>query len=452
MPENNALLQKDGHKTLSGVRWWICGLLFFATTINYIDRQVIGVLKPMLEKTFNWNQIDYSNIVVAFQAAYALGLLIFGRIIDRIGVRAGFAAAVFFWSLAAIAHGFVSWILPNPSPESASEIKILGNVFTMSVFAFCLARIGLGLSEAGNFPAAIRTVSEWFPKKERALATGIFNAGSNVGALITPILAPWLAIKYGWPAAFYFTGALGFIWLIGWLLFYQNPDSHPLLRKSELDYIRSDPQDSPKKIPWLSLLKYKQTWAFVVAKFMTDPIWWLYLFWVPDFLNKRHGLDLKNFGPPLVVIYLMTDGGSIAGGWLSSWLIKKGWTINKSRKTAMLVCALCVVPIMVASQVSNLWLAVLLIGLAASAHQGWSANIFTTVSDTVPKQAVSSVTGIGGMAGAIGGMFIAKLVGYILQVTNNSYFIPFLIASFAYLAALLIIHLINPKLEPMKIE
>lgn len=426
MPADNPLLLENEHRTWPNLRWWICGLLFFATTINYIDRQVIGVLKPLLEKELGWNQIDYSNIVISFQAAYAVGLLVFGRVIDRIGVRFGFSLAVTFWSIAAIAHGWAR-----------------------SVMQFGMARFGLGLSEAGNFPASIRAISEWFPKKERALATGIFNAGTNVGALITPLLVPWIALKWGWPAAFYWTGGMGFIWLVVWNLFYRNPEVHRRLSKQELAYIRSDPQDAPRKISWISLLGHRQTWAFLLAKFMTDPIWWLYLFWVPDFLHTRHGLDLKSFGPPLVVIYLMTDFGSVAGGWFSSWLIKRGWSVNKSRKTAMLICALCVVPIIAASQVSNLWIAVLLIGLAASAHQGWSANVFTLVSDTVPRQAVSSVTGIGGMAGAVGGMFIAKVVGYILQTTNNNYFIPFVIASCAYLLALLVVHLINPRLEPM---
>jgi MFS transporter, ACS family, hexuronate transporter len=409
-------------------RWVICALLFFATTINYIDRQVIGILKPVLAKDLGWSEIDYSNIVFAFQAAYALGYLLAGRLMDRVGVRVGLTLAVVVWSVAAMAHALVR-----------------------SVAGFSAARFGLGVSEGGNFPAAIKAVGEWFPRRERALATGIFNAGSNVGALITPLVVPWLTISFGWPAAFLATGALGFVWLVAWLILYREPERDPRLSPEELTYIRSDPPEpSYETIPWLRLLGHRQTWAFAVGMFMTSPIWWFYLYWVPDFLNKRHGLDLIHMGPPLVVIYLMTDVGSIGGGWLSSWLIKRGWSVNAARKTALLACALCVVPIFMASRVSNLWSAVLLIGLAASAHQGWSANLYTIVSDTVPRQAVSSVVGIGGMAGAIGGMFIAKLAGYVLQWTGD-YLTLFIIASSAYLVALLIIHALLPRLQPMAI-
>lgn len=410
----------------SWYRWVICGLLFFATTINYIDRQIIGILKPVLEKELHWSEIDYSNIVFSFQLAYAAGYAISGRIIDRIGLGLGYFLSVFFWSLAATAHGFAR-----------------------SVTGFCAARFGLGLAEGGNFPAAIKTVSEWHPRKERALATGLFNAGSNVGALITPILVPWLTLRWGWPAAFFLTGSLGVFWLILWVCLYRSPARHPRVSPSELAYIQSDPPDPPVKISWLKLLGYRQTWAFVIGTFLTSPVWWFYLFWVPDFLNKRHGLNLLQLGAPLVVIYLMTDVGSIGGGWLSSWLIGRGWSVNAGRKIAFLVCALCVVPIFMASRVADLWTAVFLVGLAASAHQGFSANLYTIVSDTVPRHSVSSVVGIGGMAGGIGGMFVAKAAGYVLEWTGN-YNILFAAASSAYLIALLAIHLLLPRLQPME--
>lgn len=410
-------------------RWVVCGLLFFATTINYIDRQVIGVLKPLLEKELGWNQIDYGNIVFSFQLAYAIGYAAAGRFIDGIGVRLGLALAVGLWSLAAMAHGAAR-----------------------SVLGFCAARFGLGLAEGGNFPGSIKAVAEWFPRRERALATGIFNSGSNIGALITPLLAPWLAVRFGWPAAFFFTGALGFVWLAAWLPLYREPERQVRMSEAELSHIRSDPPEPNVHVPWLELLRHRQTWAFAAGMFLSAPIWWLFLYWAPDFFNKRHGLNLIDLGPPLVTIYLMVDGGSIGGGWISSHLIKKGWSVSASRKTAMLICALCVVPIFMAPRVSHLWAAVFLVGLAASAHSGFAANLFTLVSDTVPKPAVSSVVGLGGMAASIGGMLIAKLVGYILHVTNNNYMVPFAIASCVYLVALGIIHLLLPGLPPMNLD
>lgn len=409
-------------------RWVVCGLLFVMTTINYMDRQVIGILKPTLMKDLGWNETDYANVVFYFYCAYALGYLLAGRLIDRIGVRLGLSLAVTFWSLSAMVHGLAR-----------------------TVFQFSAARFGLGLAEGGNFPAAIRSVSEWFPRRERALATGIFNAGSNVGALITPILVPWLTENFGWPTAFYVTGGLGFIGLALWLVGYDSPERHSRVSAAELAYIQSDPPDPPVEVSWLELLKYRPTWAFTVGMFMTSPIWWFYLFWIPGFLYDHHKLDLLKLGPPLVVIYLMTDVGSVGGGWLSSHLIRRGWSVNAGRKTALLVCALCVVPIFAASQVSGLWTSVLLIGLAASAHQGFSANLYTLVSDTMPRQTVSSVVGIGGMAGAVGGMGIAKLAGYILD-TTGSYLPLFVIASSAYLIALTVIHLLVPRLEPVVFE
>jgi ACS family hexuronate transporter-like MFS transporter len=321
---------------------------------------------------------------------------------------------------------------------------------SVSVIGFVIARFALGIGEAGNFPASIKTVAEWFPKKERALATGIFNAGTNVGALATPLIVPLIVIYWGWYEAFIITGLLGFIWLVFWLLMYKKPEEDPNLSKAELAYIQSDPPEPTARIPWARLFPHRQTWAFAIGKFMTDPIWWVYLFWLPDFLQKNHGLDLKTFGIPLAVIYIIADVGSIGGGWISGALIKKGWSINAGRKIAMLICALAVVPIVFASMTSSLWVAVILIGIAAAAHQGWSANIFTTASDMFPKQAIGSVVGIGGMAGAIGGMFIAKLVGYILE-TTGSYVPIFAIAASAYLIALLVIHLLAPRLEPARI-
>ncbi len=409
-------------------RWTICALLFFATTINYIDRQVIGILKTTLTADLGWNEIDYSNIVLSFQLAYAIGLLMVGRMMDWLGTKKGFSIAVVFWSIAAMAHALAR-----------------------TVFGFSAARFALGLGEAGNFPASIKTVAEWFPKKERALATGIFNAGSNVGAIIAPIMVPWITITYGWEEAFVVTGAIGFIWVGFWWVLYKRPEEHPKLSKAELAHIQSDPMEPTTKIKWRKLFPHRQTWAFAIAKFLTDPIWWLYLFWVPDFLNKSHGITLLNIGLPLVAIYIIADIGSIGGGWISSALIKRGWSVNAGRKTAMLICAIAVVPIVFASQVKELWLAVSIIGLAAAAHQGWSANLFTTVSDMFPRRVVASVVGIGGMAGAVGGMLIAKIVGYILEWTG-SYLIIFIMAGSMYLLALFILHLLVPKLQPASVE
>jgi MFS transporter, ACS family, hexuronate transporter len=427
-------------------RWVICALLFVAATINYIDRQVIGILKPTLQAQFGWSEIDYADIVFAFQLAYAVGLLVAGGIVDRIGARIGFVIAIVVWSLAAMAHAEATLF----GPFAATLLSTFGLTYTASVAGFILARFLLGLGEAGNFPAAIKVVAEWFPKRERAFATGLFNSGTNIGALITPLVVPWITLTYGWYWAFLATGALGFLWLLAWLPLYGQPETHSGVTASELRYIRSDPPEPTARIPWRTVLPHRQTWAFMLGKFLTDPVWWLYLFWVPDFLNRNHGIDLRLVGPPLVAIYLIADIGSIGGGWLSSALIKRGWTVNAGRKTAMLVCALAVLPMMFASGARELWLAVGLISIAAAAHQGWSANLFTLVSDTFPRQAVGSVVGLGGMAGAIGGMLIAKLTGYLLQVTG-SYVPVFLIASFAYLTALALIHLLVPRLEPAKV-
>jgi ACS family hexuronate transporter-like MFS transporter len=406
-------------------RWTVCALLFFATTINYIDRQVLGLLAPTLEREIGWSELEYGYIVVAFQAAYAIGLIIFGRLIDRYGTKIGYSISIFFWSIAAMVHALAT-----------------------SALGFGAARAALGISESGNFPAAIKGVAEWFPKRERALATGIFNSGANIGAVVAPAVVPWITITYGWPAAFIATGALGFLWLIAWLLMYNRPEVHKRVNKGELAHIQSgEPEPAATKVPWVTLMKYRQAWAFIIGKFLTDPIWWFYLYWLPKFLNKNYGLTLTDLGLPLIVIYMMTSIGSIGGGWLSGALLRRGWVVNKSRKLAMLLCAVLVVPIVAASQVTDLWTAVILIGLAAAAHQGWSANLFTTVSDMFPKHAVGSVVGFGGMAGAVGGMILSASAGYILEITG-SYVSLFILAGSIYLLTLLIFQLLVPKMEP----
>ncbi len=416
------------HRGVGHFRWVICTLLLFGVTKNYMDRQVLGVLKTTLQHDLGWNEIDYSNLVFAFQAAYAVGMVVVGRLVDRLGTRLGYALAMVFWSLASMAHA-------------------VGNSFP----SFVVARSALGFGEAGVFPASIKTVAEWFPRKERALATGIFNAGTNIGAILTPLIVPWITIHWGWRTAFVATGALGFVWLTFWLLLYRQPESHPRLSKAELDYITSDRQESMPQIQWIKLIPHRQTWAFAIGKFTIDPIWWFLLFWIPDFLQRNHGLKLMQLGLPIMVIYLLADVGSVAGGWLSSWMIGRGSSLNVSRKFTMLICSLAVVPIVFAYRVESTWGVVLLIGLAAAAHQGFSANLFTLTSDLFPAQAVGSVTGIGGMAGAIGGMLMAKVVGYALQWTG-SYKVPFLIAGSAYLLALAFVQVLSPRLEPVRIH
>lgn len=410
-------------------RWTICALLFFATTINYIDRQVLSILAPDLQKSIGWNEIEYGNIVLSFQAAYAVGLLGVGGLMDRLGTRKGFGLAIVFWSAAAIAHAFAR-----------------------SATGFGVARFALGLGEAGNFPAAVKTVAEWFPKKERALATGIFNSGSNVGAIIAPLSVPWIATRLGWEMAFVLTGALGFVWLAFWLALYRRPAEHPAVGRAELAYIQSDPAEPTAKIPWARLLPHPQTWAFAAGKFLTDPVWWFFLFWLPKYFTETYNLKLTGLALPLVIIYVAADVGSIGGGWLSSTLIKRGWSVNAARKTAMLICALCVVPMVFAPHVKNLWVTVTLISLAAAAHQGWSANLFTLVSDTFPRRAVGSVVGIGGMFGAIGGMLAAAVIGRLLQFTGNNYGPLLTAAGLMYLAALAVIHGLVPTLRTANVE
>jgi len=414
-------------------RWTILALVFFATTVNYLDRNVISLLKDdYLEKIFNWTETDYANIVVAFQVSYAIGMLGVGWFIDKVGTKLGYAISLLVWSLAAIGHAFA------------------GNTA-----GFVVARSVLGISESGNFPAAIKTVAEWFPKKERALATGIFNSGTNVGAIIAPLTVPLIAASFGWEWAFIITGAFGLLWLFFWFIIYEKPETNKKLSKTELEYILSDKEENnssniKEKVSWFKLLTFKQTWAFVIGKFLTDPIWWFYLFWLPSFLNKQYGMTKTDLALPIAVVYTMTTFGSIFGGWLSGYFIGKGWEVYKARKTAMLVFALSVTPIVFANYLGQFshWFAILIIGLAASSHQAWSANIFTTASDMFPKKAVASITGIGGMAGGVGGILIAKIAGALfdhfkaLGSLETGYFIMFIICGSAYLLAWAIFYLI----------
>ncbi|HUA85899.1 MAG TPA: MFS transporter [Bryobacteraceae bacterium] len=409
-------------------RWRICALCFFATTINYMDRQVLSLLAPELQHVIGWNEIQYANLVNSFQLAYAIGLVAAGGFIDRVGTRIGYACAVVFWSVA-----------------------IICTAAARSVLGFGIAQFFVGLGESGNFPASIKTVAEWFPKRERAFATGIFNSGANIGAVIAPLMVPWLNQHYGWQSAFLATGSLSLLWIIPWLATYRPPQNHARVSASELNYIQSDPSEPTVKIRWAKLLPHRQTWAFLIGKFMTDPIWWFIMFWFPKFLNARYSLTLTQLGWPLVIIYNFATVGSITGGWLSARFLKRGWTLNRARKTAMLICALTVVPIVFAANVSELWVAVLLVGLATAAHQGWSANLFTLASDMFPKRAVASVVGIGGFGGAIGGMVIATFTGFVLQFTH-SYVPMFVIAGSAYLLALLIIDRLAPRLEAANVE
>ena len=416
-------------------RWVILTILFGATTINYMDRFLLGVLKPTIVQDLHWTETDYANVVFCFQLAYAIGLLFVSRLIDRIGVRAGLALVVGMCAVATASHSLVS-----------------------SAMGFCLARFALGFGEAGTWPGCVKTIGEWFPKKERALGNGVINAGSSVGATVTPLVVPVILKLVAWPLTFLFTAALDVIWFCVWLIVYRTPDKHPWLKKSELAYIRSDVNPPTGNVSWLQLFRHRQTWAFLMAKGLSDPVWWFFLFWIPGFLAKQYNLasgsaahSAEAMALPVVVIYIMASGGSIGGGWLSMRLISRGWSVNAARKTVMLGCALCVVPVFTVLYPIGLWPSVLLIGLAAAAHLGFSANLFTVATDTVPKQAVGSVAGIGGLAAAVFAMFNAKLVGFVLDKTH-SYAIPFIIASSSYLVALGILHLLLPKLEPMKLE
>jgi ACS family hexuronate transporter-like MFS transporter len=421
-------MQGAGQRSVGWYRWIICALLFFATTINYVDRAVLGVLEPELEKEIGWTATQYGDMNSAFNLAYAIGFLFAGWMMDRIGTRWGYSIALVVWSLAAASHAFAN-----------------------SVWGFTVARFALGIGEAGNFPAAIKTVAEWFPKKERAFATGIFNAGSNVGAIVAPAIVPIIFLYYGWQAAFIATGLAGLSWVFFWIPIYRRPQEHPKLSAAELAHIESDPPDPPAKIPWLELFPFRQTWAFAIGKFLTDAVWWFYLFWFAKFMHEQFGVDIKSIGPPMITVYLLADVGSVAGGWQSSWLLGRGWSANAARKTAMLTCALCVVPVVAAPLVASKWLAVILIGVAAAAHQGFSANLFTLTSDMFPRRAVGSVVGIGGFAGAMGGFLMNRAAGRLRDMTGN-YIVMFAAAASAYLLALLVIHVLVPRLQPVDIR
>ncbi|MBG0861253.1 MAG: MFS transporter [Bacteroidales bacterium] len=419
---------------IGNYRWTVCALIFFATTVNYLDRQVIGILKPLLDSELGIGERDYSRIIMAFQLCYAVGMVIAGRLIDKFGTKIGYGVSVILWSIAAMGHALAK-----------------------GVWGFGFWRGFLGISEAGNFPAANKSIAEWFPKKERALAFGILNSGTNVGAIVAPLAIPAILIAWGWQAAFIITGAIGFIWVVIWFIFYELPERHKKVSAAELAYIHSDAAEqaeTKEKVSWLKLFRYRQTWLFFIGKGLTDPIWWFYLFWIPGWLAtvRGAGLSISSFGLPLAFIYTMTTVGSIGGGWVSGFMIRRGLTPFKARKYTMLIFALLVVPIVFAqSSGLSTWGAVCLIALAASSHQAWSANLFTTVSDAFPKKAISSITGWGGMAGAVGGAFISAVAGLILQHFKNlghietGYVVMFAIAGSAYLIAWIIMFAFAPK-------
>jgi ACS family hexuronate transporter-like MFS transporter len=434
---------QSNQNAIGKYRWTVCGLIFFATTINYLDRAVISLLKPYLETEFTWSESDYANIVIAFQVAYAIGLVSAGRLIDRWGTKIGYAVALFTWSIAAVGHSFVR-----------------------STFGFMIARASLGFTEAGNFPSAIKATAEWFPKKERAFATGIFNSGTNVGAILAPLSVPFIAESLGWRWAFVITGAVGFVWLIFWFALYEVPRKQTRLSKEEYDYIHSDADDVQQSdgqqvkanVPWLELFKLKQTWAFTIGKFLTDPIWWFYLFWLPAFLKAEYNVTGSAIALPVATVYTMSTFGSIVGGWLPLYFTKKGWTVFRARKTSMFIYACMVIPVIFAQWLGamNMWLAVFIIGIATSAHQAWSANIFTTVSDMFPKNLVGSVTGIGGMAGAAGSVLVSALAGKLFDFYKSvgsletGYYIMFFICGGAYLLAWFIMHLLTSSATVQK--
>ena len=409
-------------------RWVIVALLFAATAINYVDRQMIGVLKPTLSAQFHWTESDFAEIIFWFQVAYAVGYLSFGKLVDLLGARLGYTLAIMIWTVSHVAHGFAT-----------------------GVVSFAAARFGLGIGESGNFPAGIRAVTDWFPQKERAFAIGLFNAGANVGAIVTPLMVPLLVLWFDWRMAFFVTGILGVIWLVVWHIVYRHPENHPKVSAQELAWIQQDPADPTVKIGWGQLLLVRETWAYALGKFLIDPIWWFYLFWLPGYLFERYNLDLKTFGLPLAAIYLISDLGSIAGGWMSSRLIKVGRTANFARKTTMALCALFVLPIWFVQSVDSLWMAVLVVGVATAAHQAFSANLYTLPSDVFPRGAVGSVVGIGGTVGAIGGMGMALFAGYILDATH-SYQLLFAICASAYILALIAVHVLSPRLAPVSVK
>jgi ACS family hexuronate transporter-like MFS transporter len=412
----------------SNYRWKICALLFFATTINYVDRSVLSILAPKLQHIFGWSEIDYSYIVDAFELAYGVSVIGMGKLVDKYGARIIFSVAVFLWSLASMGHAFVR-----------------------SVIGFALARFGLGVGEAANFPSALRAVSEWFPEKERATAAGIFNAGSSIGAIVAPVIVPWLTLNYGWEWCFIVTGLLGLIWLICWLLMYRKPENHPHISSEELRYIQSgNNSNGTHQIPWRSVAKRKETIVICLVRFISDPTWWFLLFWLPKFLNHNYGITLATIGPPMITIYLIADIGSVSWGWFSSFLVKKNWNVNHARKLTMLICALCVIPIITVSQMNNIYIAIGLISLAAASHMGFVANVYTIISDVYPQKAVGSVTGLSTMSAVVGGLVFTTAIGFILQVTG-SYFLIFMIAGFTYFIAWIVLMIGIPHIQSIEI-
>jgi len=412
----------------SHVRWVICALLFFATVIAYVDRNVLAVLEKTLEGILGFGSVQYGYMTSAFQVGYAIGMVLAGRLTDRLGTRKGFAIAIALWSVAAM------------TPGAATSATTLG-----------VAMFLLGLGEAANFPACIKTIAEWFPKKERALAAGIFNSGANIGSMATPALAPMLVGAFGWRGAFVAAGGLGFVWLAFWLKIYAKPEEHRKVSTEELSLILSDPIEKVESVPWARLFPCRETWAFALGKFLTDPVWWFYGFWLPRYVQETFHMTMDEAKFPVLVAFAASFIGSVGGGWLSSAMLKRGLSLNTGRKTAMLICALCVLPVMYAPYCKSLWLVIALVGLAAAAHQGWSANLFTLVSDMFPRAAVASVVGIGGMIGAVGGALTQAGIGHVVAMTN-SYVPLFLAAGTAYLIALGIIHLLSPKLAPAKVN
>jgi len=405
------------------VRWIICGLLFFACVLSYIDRLVLSVLKPMLSHEYGWSESGYGDVVFWFQALYGVGFLLFGRLVDRVGAKIGYVLAMSVWTAAHMAHALVT-----------------------STFGFALVRLPLALGESGTYPAALAAIAEWFPKRERALAIGIFNAGANVGAVVTPLIVPAITLAMGWQSAFLITGLFNLVWLGAWIALYRRPRQHPRISQAEIDYIEAEPFVDQGRAPYKAVLSTRQAWAYMAGRFLIDPIWWTFLFWLPDFFSKRYGVDLKGFGPPLVAIYLLADVGSIFGGWLSSRMLALGFSANRARKTAMLICALMVVPVVFAQWAPSIWIAVVLLGLACAGHQGFSSNHFSLPADAFPRFAQGTVVGLGGFAGAVGGMLMAKYAGFILD-RFGSYTPIFVVAGCAYLIALLVVHLINPRYE-----
>ncbi|PXY44193.1 MFS transporter [Flavobacterium hydrophilum] len=451
------------NEVIGKYRWTICGLLFFATTVNYLDRQVLSLLAPSLSEEFNWSNSDYANITAIFQFVYAISMLFAGRFIDKVGTKAGYIIAIIVWSLGAIMHAY-----SIPIGTAANSIFVWAGIAAVpvSILGFMISRSFLAIGEAGNFPAAIKAVAEYFPKKERSLATGIFNSGSNVGAILAPLTVPWIAVNWGWESAFIIIGAIGFIWMFFWYILYDKPEKQKRLSPSELNYIlegevveKEMKTDAAKeKISWIKLLKYKQTWAFVSGKFLTDGIWWFFLFWLPKYLEAQFGLVKTDIAFPLSVLYTMTMFGSIYGGYFPMYFINKGYNAYEGRMKAMLIIALFPLVVLLAQPLGYIsyWIPVLLIGVGASAHQAWSANIFTTVSDMFPKKAVGSIIGIGGMAGGIGGVLVSKLGGALFDYCEaqghiqTGYTIMFVLCAVAYLTAWIVMKTLVPRYAEIK--